>query len=448
MSNTDFFRCKVYEPVFKSLKESYESAYIGESHNVKEYVYSGGSASGKSMNVINNMIFWLPETPGDRALIIIYSNLHKIQSKLLIVSILKKHGYLPAVKNISTGDININFGNDNGFDLRSVETGSIEQLSEKFKTGDGETKPYKFLWFEEFTAILNSFRSLENFYNAKSKLFRLLNNNNHVFYTYNPPANKSHIVYDWLGNFQGLKLHTTIYDLPKKWQDKNTITDAEELKRRNITSFRHIYMGEQVSSEGLAFDINGDIFINEINENEYIDFFYQTDEGNKNATVFILFGLTNKHHVHLLKTFYHSSKIDGNNYSLSDYANHFDKFYEKNGVNTENVATDSLFFAAELRNHGYNKCFSIGKKKNRPLSYRLLSEFILNKKFKIYNDESNIVAFEQLLNAKKEYNRLGEAMVSKKGESFENQKYHTHTVDTCLYLFLRLQNRIFKKGGE
>lgn len=437
-SNTELFRCKIYEPSFKLIYNS----YINKKNN--EIIYYGGSSSGKSINIINNIIFFLPEFYKDEALIIVYSTLHKKNTCDLIKSILENHGYNYKVNSDISGDISIKFANHNKINIKSVETSNIASLEEKFKTGDGIKSNIKFLWFEEFTAILNSFRKIETFESAKSRIKRLLKKDYITFYSFNPPQ-KNHIIWKYIENFNGLKIFSTIYDLPEKWQDENSLEHADELKKNNNKLFRGLYLGEKTLNGNLAFDINEEIWIKNIDLSDYQKFFIQTDEATLNATTFSLIGLTFSGDIHFLTNYYHSSKIDGIKKSPSKYASDFKNWYDNLGVEVKEIVTDGLAFSEELKTLGFNSK-SIGKFKDRNLSYVLLNKLILEKSFKIFDRKENLILYKQLKNAEIEYNKYNNPILSKKKENTNDNEYHLHSVDTVLYTCLILQKEILRSG--
>ena len=86
------------------------------------------------------------------------------------------------------------------------------------------------------------------------------------------------------------------------------------------------------------------------------------------------------------------------------------------------------------------------KIKNRKLSYQLASKLINEGDFKIERRSENQIFYNQIFNAEKELTSSG-VVISKKGESGYDENKHVHSLDTFLYLCLRLQ-RVILKGAE
>lgn len=390
--------------------------------------------------------FFLPEYVKDEALLVTYSNRHKLNSALAIESILCQHGYTDYHrKNQSDGDIIFTFANENKIHLMSLETNRLEQLLDKCK--NVTLGNVKFVVYEELTATLTVFRGdLYKFYNAKSSFNRFMNENTVEIYNYNPPENRRHSIYDWANQNRDdmLNIHTTIYDLPAKWQNSVDLKEAAKLKKFNPDRFAHQYLGIPSSTDGLAFSFDESIWVNRADD--YIEYYIQTDEATLNATTFALFGVTSNYQIHMITLYYHSSKDDGVMKSMHKYGLLFQKWYDALNLDKpyERLTTDSLAFAAQLRELGFKDARHMGGLKDRTLSYTLLNQIILDNTFKIVNVPENIIAYEQLANAELEYNQEGKPRVSKAKEASLDNKYHFHAGDTILYLCLQLQKRILR----
>lgn len=140
----------------------------------------------------------MPECAGDKSEIYVYSTRHQDKTHDDVVKTIKNHGYQIKSRTKRDGSIKLEFGNNNEISITSLKTSSIIELEEKLKTGtqtEGEQN-VKFIWFEEFTAILSEFRDINTFMSAKSRLLRRLKSDGVIIYTYNPPANISHMIYD------------------------------------------------------------------------------------------------------------------------------------------------------------------------------------------------------------------------------------------------------------
>lgn len=444
VKKTPNFRCKAHEATFQNIYKSYTNEEYSE-----EVDNSGGRASGKSHASLDNLVFWLPEVEYDEALVLCYSSRHKIATSELVQEKLYSHGYADnyRLELKVNGDYSYHFGNNNILTVMSAESKQLIQMVERLKNIQFSNTKFKkhvlkFLVLEEFTAVLNVFGNLDKLTNALSSFNRHKVDRPVTIYNYNPPENHKHLVYTWRDTKKSiLGVKTTIFDLPERFKSPHDVKQALELKESNPKQFNHIYMGQPIGSEGLAFEFDESIWTH--SEHEYYHFYVQTDEGTVNATTFTLFGLTYDGDLHLLDNYYHSSKFDGQRKSPSTYANLFDKWLKSFEVEIASICTDGLAFSEELRKIGY-KSKSIGKLKNRALSYNLLNKLICENSFKIVNSKQNILAYEQLSHAELEYNNQSMPQVSKMGERGEKNIKHTHIVDTILYMCLRLQKQILR----
>lgn len=312
--------------------------------------------------------------------------------------------------------------------------------------GYASTKPngFRFLIFDELGATEDYSRInniINGFVRGKNKYLQIIEISN-------PPMNKTHSIYkrykEMENNSKALVLHTTVYDLPKKWVNDRQIEYIDKLKHNNKTEYLHSIMGESVGTNGLAYDFREeDIWSELLEPHEYIDFQVFTDEATVNATTFCLYGITNKGEVHLVDTFYHSSKDDGERYSPSDYALKFKKWLSELDIRPSRIITDGLPFTMELKKLGYT-AQSIGKLKDRALSYYISNKLIMENSFKIIKRNSNNIFYNQLSNATICYNSNDRAMVDKSKESGNDNNYHTHAVDTFLYFTLANQKVLLK----
>lgn len=452
-SSGNLFRSKIYEPVFKNVLNS-----VNGDEYCKEVLLRGGSSSGKSINIANQIVFWLArEQEYAEALVIVYSRSSKGKTKKLFESVLKSHGFLYNVRKIDDGDFEITFAQKK-IVLKSVETNSIATLDEKFKGDDSLSKDIKFIWYEELTAVLTSFRELSTFDSVRSRLVRLMKKNAITFFSYNPPQNKKHIVYDWQEEFEGLEIKSTIFDLPEKWQDENTLEEAERVRRVNEERFEHLYMGNPTLKEGLAFDINYDPYIDSIDFEHVKSIHVQTDEAIRNATAFAIYAWTDLGELVLLNSFYYKADEDLKMKSLSEFARIFKRWLLDMQIRPDTITTDGLDFSQELKSVGFENAKHIGKLKSRTNSYELALALVNYKKLKILRGNgskieengktytSNDLLLNQLEVAKLTYDKNGRAKVDKKYEGTSNKESeHFHIGDTLLYTCLILKNEIRSK---
>lgn len=475
-SDAKLFRCKCYEPLFWNIYKSYEYRNVLDewkthragpapvSEHKKFINLGGGSTSGKSVHTSHELAFWIPEMNDDKALILVYSSAHKARTAKLVANVIRKHGHKVKEGKEEDGTRYIRFAN-NEILVMSMDTNSKDKQDEKWKTQTDDEPVYKFLWLEEFTALISSFESFGDFNSAISRMYRQVKEDGIIIFTYNPPEDKFHKVWEWRNRVavdeRYMHMHTTIYDLPERWQDSDTLEEAERLRESNPEEWNQIYMGNPTSNKNVAFNMSETIRIpGNVRREDYYKFHIQSDEGTANATTFALMGLTWTGEVHYLTNYYHSNNETGHFKSSSMYAQNFDEWFKQLGLDydvdiTSNF-TDGKDFMYLLKNLGYHKTRSMsGKnervddvKKDRVESYRLLNMLVNNDKFKICDRPENKRLFTQMSNAKKEFTASGKSMVSKKAEATKNYEKHTHALDTVLYTMLVFRRDLIKGGTK
>ncbi len=439
---TSSFNCKIYKEVFQNIYDSYL-----KKNKFASFVYKGGGASGKSENIAKNIIFWLPERAKDEAVVIVYSAKHKNNTLTRFQRILSEEKIPFNSKKSDDGRIEITFGNQNKITIISVKTSSIEEMTENLKTFTTvNDKAMKFLWFEEFTATLNEFKSIDKFDFAVSRLNRELREDSITMYSFNPPPNHKHIVFDWLSKFKGKVIHSTIYDLPEAWQSKEDLKKAAEMKEDNILRFKSIYLGEAVGIEGLAYNCKK-ILTEDIKN--YTSFEVFTDNGVKDATAFILFGFHDDG-VHVLDTYYYSGRINEPKTS-SEFVTELINFLNKHNLpmNTT-VITDDLDFTNQCIKQGFFKAKYISNvaPKKRALYYKQTANLIDDGKLKILNTPNNQITYQQLSNAEVEdklIRGIYQTVVKKVDNNNVAEEYQLHAIDPihyfCLVNYKRLGGR-------
>lgn len=107
------------------------------------------------------------------------------------------------------------------------------------------------VWFEE----LDQFSGMEEIRNLCQSLLRG-GNRYWVFCTYNPPKSRNAWVNEEiLADEADRLIHRSTYlQVPPAWLGQQFLDDAEKLKLRNETSYRHEYLGEVTGTGGAVFD--------------------------------------------------------------------------------------------------------------------------------------------------------------------------------------------------
>lgn len=107
------------------------------------------------------------------------------------------------------------------------------------------------VWLEE----LDQFSGMEEIRNLCQSLLRG-GSEYWVFCTYNPPKSRNNWVNEEiLADDPDRLVHKSTYlEVPPEWLGQQFLDDAEKLKLRNETSYRHEYLGEVTGTGGAVFD--------------------------------------------------------------------------------------------------------------------------------------------------------------------------------------------------
>ena len=107
------------------------------------------------------------------------------------------------------------------------------------------------VWFEE----LDQFAGMEELRSLNQSLLRG-GSRYWVFSSFNPPKSQN----NWVNEEQiaedadRLVCHTTYLDAPRGWLGEQFILEAEKLKAKNETAYRHEYLGEVTGTDGAVFE--------------------------------------------------------------------------------------------------------------------------------------------------------------------------------------------------
>lgn len=107
------------------------------------------------------------------------------------------------------------------------------------------------IWFEE----LDQFFGMEEIRNLLQSLMRG-GNRFWVFYSYNPPKSRNNWVNEeaLFDRVDRIVHRSTYLDVPKVWLGDQFIAEAERLREKNETLYRHEYLGEVTGTGGSVFD--------------------------------------------------------------------------------------------------------------------------------------------------------------------------------------------------
>jgi PBSX family phage terminase large subunit len=155
-------------------------------------------------------------------------------------------------------------------------------------------------------------------------------------FAWNPPNNKEHWVYDFLEEYTSrpdcfsMKVNYTdvINELKILGMD-DVIAEAETLRETNPTRYKHVWLVEATSTDGLYFNtfnprINR-IKKEDIPLDEIVKWGIGVDFGMSNPTTFVLMGVTYDGTRYIGKTYEHQNG-DASSKTINDYGNDLLKF--------------------------------------------------------------------------------------------------------------------------
>lgn len=420
-------------------------------------VFKSGRAAGKSHQAFDNIVFWLPFFPNDDALVIVYSNRHKVSTERLIRTKLLAHGYGDKYtqKTSKDGDTIFLFGNNNSISVVSVSGKSKEEELDKLKAAVNYNYEnggrVRFMVVEEATAVANIFEKVEDFVNAISSFGRLYPDDERYIemYIFNPPSNDMHIIYKWLDFIlvnNPLMITTTILDLPEAYRSKKDLQIMDTYRKLgNQKAIDHYYLGIPSMRAGLAFEFNYQWRIKSAEQFKFAEYHIGVDNGTKDATTFTIFGITTENDVVILYNYYHSGRATGNLTAYSDYAQDLKDLvdaFEKRDIlgrtktPIKEIVTDSIGFTTECNKIGLKTKFIDKNESNnatfRELAYDFSDELIRQKRVYVIDRKENYMIIQQLLNAKLDL-KARFPRIKKVANGSVEEEQQIHTVDTFTY---------------
>jgi len=234
-------------------------------------------------------------------------------------------------------------------------------------------------------------------------------------FAWNPPKNKEHWSFRFLEEFKGRedtftkKVNYTdvLTDLKRLGLD-DVIAEAETLKKVNPTRYRHVWLGEATSTEGLFFN-TFNVNKTRINQKDVpldniVKWGVGLDFGMSNPTTFVFMGITPTGERYIVNTYAHAN---GDNLSktIGDYAIDLLKFVlatkKAYGINPN--ATIDIYYDPSAKNFKSACIKGVEFKKhlrfNRAFNKRLqtleqLKSIIIEEKFKYVYPLPQIDSFE------------------------------------------------------
>lgn len=437
-------------PCFKKMHES----------KVDTKIIKGGRTGGKSVYVMAKIVKDAVHTTNTESLIVCLSSGHKINTKELIKAKLEQYNQTYKITSDVSGAYNVELSNGNVISLISIKAGSLDEMQNKTKTWfpKGGNKLINFVT-EEWDGIISYYKDLPMAINSMSSFLRHFTKDTTSYYIYNPPKNKKHLVHEWADftkHKEGVLVHTqTIYDLPKEYQSEKDLQEAEALKKVNEKAWRHMYMGEPVGEDGLAFPTftneKGCEFVEMPKGESVVSYDIFIDRGLQDATSMCLYQRTDKGNAYLTDTYYHSCRETGDQLDDSDYAKRFDGWVKilktkYRGMIISSIWIDGLALVRAIQKIGY-RVYDLDKRKrkNQPVSYRMLNNLILVGRFKILKTPENMITINQLMNAEvvyKKYQNEEAEVIARPDNSNTIEEHQIHTLDCSLYMAYNMRNKL------
>lgn len=132
------------------------------------------------------------------------------------------------------------------------------------------------VWFEE----LDQFSGMEEIRNLNQSLLR----GGSMFWefcSYNPPKSRNNWVNEevLVDDPDRLVHHSTYLCVPHEWLGEQFLADAEKLKAKNETAYRHEYLGEVTGTGGSVFDNVSDMNMDDKQVRSFDKLYYGLDFG-------------------------------------------------------------------------------------------------------------------------------------------------------------------------
>lgn len=406
----------------------------------KHYAISGGRSSAKGDAVYTKAVLACVQKPN--AEVRVYVPITSTITDGVLKQIGKVCNRMGITYDKKVTSSRIRFPNGSEIIIKGLAMDNANKKAESFKGGESETGEIELVIFDEIGGM-----------NDREKMNVITNsfirNTRQFVYVWNPPMNMNHWTFDFrteMANREdGAYLHTTLYDLPESWVEW-PLKEAEQRKIYDYEGWLHEFMGEAAGYENLAFPLDiQTIIVDELPKTfKYFDIFI--DNGQKDATVFGLYGITYDGDSYLIDTFYHSGRATGEVLPDSTY---FEKLIEWKNERISAVRQtycDSLSFQAEGKKHNYPIKHMTNKR--RVEQYTMTRELVLSGRFFIYNKPENAIFIQQMKNAELELakDRYGfdKPAIAKVDNASVPEKRQIHALDTFMYFALVNWNELNK----
>ncbi|WP_276874195.1 PBSX family phage terminase large subunit [Dialister micraerophilus] len=240
-------------------------------HDYTHYVLAGGRGSTKSSYISLEILLLLMKNPNCHAVILrkvgntlrnsVFSQMEWALDTLHMRNCFKITVSPPTITRKSTGQKILFFGVDDKAKIKSIKL------------------PFGYIgvvWYEE----LDQFSGMEEIRNLNQSLLRG-GSKFWCFSSYNPPKSAQNWVNEEMMYDDADRLiHKSTYlDVNPVWLGEQFIEEAEKLKRKNETAYRHEYLGEITGTGGSVFENVKEITLTNEDINSFDYIYYGLDFG-------------------------------------------------------------------------------------------------------------------------------------------------------------------------
>lgn len=415
----------------------------------KEVIITGGRSSAKGDFAYTKMIVMLLEETCEARVFVPQQGTIRKGCFAQVQKILKRMEVVPKSVLVKDRCIILENGSTVFFDGLAMDNGN--KKAEAFKGADS-TLGIKMVIFDELASLDDDTRlnDIKETYGRHNPQF---------LHLWNPPDNKTHWLFDFvdiMGQPEiGAKiLHTTVYDLPKRWPNiEGSIRLAEQQRLKNELVWKHKWLGLPTGVSGMAYPLEDfgvvlcePSLLTDWKIRHYVQFI---DNGIYDSTAFLTFAICRKG-VILVDTFYYSGREQGpipqsaQAVKLKEHNSHLLLTY---GIDIKHSVCDSAEFAMECVALGLKVANISGKK--RDLAYSTSFNLLMSDKFKVLPVQSNLIFMEQLSNAVTEtliQGGIQKTVIKRPKNDRVPEKKQIHALDCYCYMAMTYYRQYV--GGE
>lgn len=400
--------------------------------STRTWILSGGRMSAKGDTVYTKCAWEMSQRPLQVNVYVPLDNLIVDGVQPQVTNVLKRMGIPHTSKRKR-----IILANGSQFVFKGMAFENKQRKAEAFKGLTSEL-PLLAVVFDELASL-----------DEPSRMFTIMDThsrqNPQFICVFNPPRNRSSWLISWRDTAPqkdpNIKaLHTTVYDLePTGWEFlKQAYEEAESRRLISEVDWQHNYLGLPVGGDGVAFDVNTDsllIDMETVKATHYKGFMVFGDIGNADATTHLLFGVRDGG-LDLLRTSYYDGRQE-EYLPHSLQCDNYQDWLDEAGIYPSEEYFDNLNFTLEVkaRRPRKAKVYSIKEKKRHEI-YDVGRQALASGFIRVLNIPDNQIVLEQIKNANvEEVSRQGkDVLVIKKVDNritpIERQ---IHSLDALLY---------------